>query len=161
VSTTRVNRHIRASRADVYRALLDPAAVQQWMVPEHMTSHVHEFDARADGRFRISLRYDAPTDAGKSDAGKSDPQTDTFHGRFLELNPNTRVVQEVEFESDDPQMQGLMTVTYALADAREGGTDLAGVHEHLPPGVSLADNELGWRMSLDKLAALVERDHSP
>jgi hypothetical protein len=26
----------------------------------------------------------------------------------------------------------------------------------LPPGVSLAGNELGWRMALRKLAALVE-----
>jgi hypothetical protein len=28
--------------------------------------------------------------------------------------------------------------------------------EHLPPGVSPADNELGWSMSIDKLAKLVE-----
>jgi hypothetical protein len=30
------------------------------------------------------------------------------------------------------------------------------VHDDLPPGVLPADNELGWRMALDKLAALVE-----
>jgi len=30
------------------------------------------------------------------------------------------------------------------------------VHEALPPGVSKADNEEGWRMALGKLAALVE-----
>ncbi|HEX8008771.1 MAG TPA: hypothetical protein VF482_20365 [Trebonia sp.] len=30
------------------------------------------------------------------------------------------------------------------------------VYENLPPGVSPADNELGWSMSLDKLASLVE-----
>ena len=45
----------------------------------------------------------------------------------------------------------------ALADAAEdGGTDLVAVHEGLPPGVSADDNETGWRMSLAKLAALVE-----
>jgi NADPH:quinone reductase-like Zn-dependent oxidoreductase len=33
------------------------------------------------------------------------------------------------------------------------------VFENLPPGVSPADNELGWRMSIDKLAELVEDDH--
>ena len=36
------------------------------------------------------------------------------------------------------------------------GTDVLGVHENLPPGVGLADNETGWRMALDKLAAFVE-----
>jgi hypothetical protein len=30
------------------------------------------------------------------------------------------------------------------------------VHDGLPRGVSTADNEIGWRMSLAKLAALVE-----
>jgi len=38
------------------------------------------------------------------------------------------------------------------------GTDLLAVHDGLPPGLSPADNEAGWRMSLDKLAALVEAD---
>jgi hypothetical protein len=64
-------------------------------------------------------------------------------------------VQAIEFETDDPRMQGEMTVTYALADAPDG-TVLVGRHENLPSGVSAADNELGWSMSLGKLAALVE-----
>jgi uncharacterized protein YndB with AHSA1/START domain len=145
-----VSRRIRAPRADVYRALLDPDAVQRWMVPEGMTSEVHAFDARDGGEFRISLTYDAPTTAGKS----SD-QTDSFHGHFVRLVPDTEVVQAVEFESDDPTVQGEMTITYLLADA-DDGTELTGVHENLPPGVSAADNELGWTMSLDKLARLVE-----
>jgi len=48
-----------------------------------------------------------------------------------------------------------MTSTITLADA-DGGTDLHAVHEGVPPGVSPADNETGWRMALAKLAALVE-----
>lgn len=134
----------------MYRALLDPDAVQRWMVPEGMTSEVHAFDARDGGEFRISLTYDTPTTAGKS----SD-QTDSFHGHFVRLVPDTEVVQAVEFETDDPTVQGEMTITYLLADA-DDGTELTGVHENLPPGVSAADNELGWTMSLDKLARLVE-----
>ena len=48
-------------------------------------------------------------------------------------------------------------VYQALTDAPGGaGTDVFAVHEGLPRGVSTADNELGWRMSLGKLAALVE-----
>src|SRR5918994_885870 len=141
VSTTRLTRHIRAPRARVYRALLDPDSVQRWMVPDQMTSQVHSFDAREGGTFRISLTYDLPTTAGKTT-----PQTDSFHGRFVRLVPDTEVVQTVEFETDDPTMQGEMTITYTLA-AVDGGTQLTGLHENLPPGVSPADNELGWRMS--------------
>lgn len=59
------------------------------------------------------------------------------------------------FETDDPAMQGEMTATYTLAEV-DGGTELLAAHEKVPAGVSLADNETGWRMSLGKLAALVE-----
>jgi uncharacterized protein YndB with AHSA1/START domain len=76
VRSTSVTKTISAPRAVVYRALLDPDAVRQWMVPDIMTSHVHAFDAREGGEFRISLTYDAPTTAGKTTA-----QTDTYHGR--------------------------------------------------------------------------------
>lgn len=147
-----MTRHIRAPRARVYRALLDPDSVQRWMVPDQITSHIDSFEAREGGTFRISLTYDMPTTAGKTD-----PQTDSFHGRFVKLVPDAEVVQAVEFETTDPAMQGEMTITYSLADAGDG-TDLVGLHENLPPGVSPSDNELGWSMSIDKLADLVEHD---
>jgi uncharacterized protein YndB with AHSA1/START domain len=134
----------------VYRALIDARAVATWMVPSGMTSHVHTFDAREGGAFRISLTYDAPTEKGKTTA-----HTDTFHGRFVKLVANELVVEVIEFETTDPALRGEMTITYALTDSG-GGTDVLGVHDGLPPGVSTADNEIGWRMSLAKLAALVE-----
>jgi uncharacterized protein YndB with AHSA1/START domain len=46
VTATRVNRHINAPRAKVYRALLDARAVAKWMVPDGMTSQVHDFNPR-------------------------------------------------------------------------------------------------------------------
>ena len=153
MTSTRISQHIRATRAAIYRALVDPRAVQVWMVPHGMSSLVHAFDPREGGVFRVSLTYDAPTDAGKTTA-----QTDTYHGRFIELVPDERVVEVVEFETADPALRGEMTITIALADAEGGGTALEAVHDGLPAGVSPADNELGWRMSLAKLAALVEAD---
>jgi uncharacterized protein YndB with AHSA1/START domain len=154
MSSTRLTCHIRAPRALVYRALLDPHAVATWMVPDGMTSHVHAFDAREGGAFRISLSYDTPTGAGKTTA-----HTDTFHGRFLKLVPDEQVVEVVEFETDTPALRGEMTITFALLD-REGATELVAVHEQLPPGLSPDDNEIGWRMSLGKLAALAESQAS-
>jgi uncharacterized protein YndB with AHSA1/START domain len=150
MSSTRISRHVNAPREAVYRALLDARAVSKWKVPTGMTCHVHEFDAREGGSFRISLTYEAPTATGKTT-----PHTDTYHGRFVKLVPNEQVVEVDEFETTDPALQGEMTITITLADA-EGGTDVLGVHQGLPSGASAADNEIGWRMALDKLAALVE-----
>lgn len=150
MSTTRISRQVRAPRARVFRALVSADDVARWMVPTGMTSHVHAFDARVGGTFRVSLTYDAPTGAGKTT-----PHTDSYHGRFVELVPDERVVEVVEFETADPAMQGEMTITFVLADSAHG-TEVRAEHAGLPPGLSLADNETGWRMSLDKLAALVE-----
>lgn len=150
MSSTRVSRHINAPQERVYRALLDAEAVRTWMVPTGMTSQVHAFEPWEGGAIHISLTYEEPTGAGKTTA-----HTDTYHGRFVKLAPNERVVETVEFETDDPAMQGEMTIAMTLADA-EGGTEIVAVHDGLPPGIAAADNEAGWRDSLGKLAALVE-----
>lgn len=115
-----------------------------------MTCVVHEFDVREGGTFRISLTYDAPSGTGKTTA-----HTDTYHGHFARLAPNEQVVEVLEFETTDPELRGEMTMTTTLVDA-DGGTDVLVVHEGIPRGVSVIDNELGTRMSLDNLAALVE-----
>jgi uncharacterized protein YndB with AHSA1/START domain len=150
MSSTRVSRHVNAPRARVYSAFVDANAIATWMVPTGMSSHVHRFEGREDGTFRISLTYDEPTGIGKTSA-----HTDTFHGRFVKLVPNERVVEVVEFETADPALRGEMTITITLADA-DGGTEVLAVHDGLPPGLSTADNEAGWRSSLAKLAALLE-----
>jgi uncharacterized protein YndB with AHSA1/START domain len=151
MTATRISRRVNAPRPRVYRALIDPRSVATWMVPTGMTSRVHTFDPREGGTFRISLTYDAPTGAGKTTA-----HTDTHHGRFIELVPDEKVVEGVEFETADPALQGEMMITIALADAEGGGTQIYAVHDRLPPGLSPADNEAGWRSSLAKLAAFVE-----
>jgi uncharacterized protein YndB with AHSA1/START domain len=150
MASTRIQRHLNASRAVVYRALTDARLVAIWKVPDGMTSQVHAFDAREGGAFRVSLTYDSMSGTGKTTA-----HTDTYDGQFVKLVPGEHVVEKMEFETADPAMQGEMTVSYTLAEAA-GGTELLAVHENLPPGVSPADNRTGWRMALDKLAALVE-----
>lgn len=150
MSSTRISQHINAPRASVYRALLDPRAVAIWKVPTGMTCHVHAFEAREGGSFRISLTYEEPGATGKTTA-----RTDTYHGHFAKLVPNEQVVEVDEFETEAPELQGEMTITITLVDA-DGGTDLLAVHDGLPPGVLPADNETGWRMSLAKLAAFLE-----
>jgi uncharacterized protein YndB with AHSA1/START domain len=152
MNSTRVSLHINAPRAIVYRALLDPRAIAKWKVPDGMSCHVHAFDAREGGSFRISLTYDAPTGRGKTTA-----HTDTYKGHFVKLLPNEQIVEVDEFETEDPALRGEMTITITLTDD-DGGTNLLAVHDGLPSGLSPADNETGWQMALAKLAALVETD---
>jgi uncharacterized protein YndB with AHSA1/START domain len=141
---------VRAPRQAVYRALLDVDAIATWRVPDGMSSHVHEFDPREGGSFRISLTYDSP-----GHAGKSAPHTDTYHGRFLRLVPDEQVIEEFEFETDDPDLRSTMTMTTTLTDASDG-TDVLVSHEGVPDRVPAADNETGTRMALANLARLVE-----
>ncbi|WP_297613843.1 SRPBCC family protein [Nocardia sp.] len=151
MNSTRVEWFVSAPRPNVFRALLDARSVRTWMVPDGMTSRIHEFDPRVGGRFRISLTYDVPTAAGKTSA-----RTDTFHGTFVRLVSDAEVVQNVEFETDNPSLSGEMTITYSLF-AVPGGTRVIARHDNLPPGLAPDDNELGFRMSLAKLATLAEQ----
>ncbi|MBT2365938.1 SRPBCC domain-containing protein [Streptomyces sp. ISL-10] len=148
--TTRISRHVRAPRSAVYRALLDATAIARWRVPAGMSSHVHEFDAREGGSFRISLTYEAPDAVGKSGACR-----DTYHGRFVRLVEDEQVVEVFAFETADPALGGEMTMTTTLTEA-DGGTEVLVVHEGIPDSVPAADNETGTRMALDNLARLVE-----
>jgi uncharacterized protein YndB with AHSA1/START domain len=146
----RMSKVIRAPRERVYDALLDPEAVARWRVPAGMRSEVHEFNPVEGGAIRVSLTYEAPDRAGKTHG-----RTDAYRGRFVRLVPNELVVEADEFETDDPALRGEMLIAISLADA-SGGTELVAVHDGLPEGVSPADNEVGWREALARLASLVE-----
>ncbi len=55
MNSTCVRQHVNAPRARVYAALIDADAIAKWRVPDGMSSHVHAFEGREGGRFRISL----------------------------------------------------------------------------------------------------------
>ena len=115
-----------------------------------MTCHVHEFDPEEGGRVRVLLTYDGPAGVGKTTS-----PADTYHGRFVKLLPNHKIVEMDEFETTDPALRGEMIITITLTEVG-GGTDLIAAHEGLPRGLSAENNETGWRMALAKLARLVE-----
>ena len=152
MSTTRVGTVLRAPRPAVYRALTDPALIARWRFPDGMTSVV---ETRDDGAFRVTLTYEAPDGRGKTTA-----RSDSYLARFTRLVPDEHVVEVDRFETDDPALAGEMTISVELVDA-DGGTELRAVHEGVPDAVSPEDNELGWRMALGRLAALLEEPAAP
>jgi uncharacterized protein YndB with AHSA1/START domain len=151
-SSTEVSRIIRAPRSRVYRAFLDPESVAAWLAPDQMQGHVHIFEPHEGGRFRISLQYQNLED---SQPGKTDADTDTYHGQFIKLVPDEMIVEVIEFESQEPDLQGEMTMTVRLANFSDG-TNVSLLFENIPAGIRLEDHEAGSQQSLRKLAALVE-----
>jgi uncharacterized protein YndB with AHSA1/START domain len=141
---------VRAPRSAVYAALLDAAAVETWQVPDDMVARVEEWEPTEGGRLRVSLTY-----RGEERAGKTEAATDTYFGHFIRLVADEEVVEELEFETADPDLAGLMTMTFTLREV-DGGTEVELHHEGLPDAVPPEDNATGTRMALTKLAAYVE-----
>jgi uncharacterized protein YndB with AHSA1/START domain len=117
-----------------------------------MTAQVHVFDAREGGAFRMSLTY---KDSEPSPGGKTSEGSDTFRGRFAELVPDEKIVEVIEFESQDPGFAGEMRMTTTLTDANQG-TAVTVLCEGLPAGVAPEDNQAGTEQALRKLAALFD-----
>ena len=143
---------LEAQPYTVYRAFIEPELVEQWLAPGEMIARVHEFEAREGGAIHITLHYPA----GSGEAGKSGDGSDGYRARFVELEPYTRIVQAIEFESDDADYSGEMRMTVDLVEARPG-TRLTIDFDNIPPGIALEDNRRGTEMSLEKLANLVDR----
>jgi uncharacterized protein YndB with AHSA1/START domain len=145
--TTRNSRLITAPPEAVYAAFLDPEALAEWLPPGSMTGKVHAFDGRVGGDYVMSLFYPETEEA----RGKTAAREDRVHVRFLSLDPPHRIVEAVTFETDQPSLQGEMTLT-ATFEAAPGGTEVVLLFENLPAGLRPEDNEEGGRLSLEQLA---------
>lgn len=143
---------ITAPRERVYAALVDPNALAAWLPPAGMTGQFEHFDARSGGSFRMMLTY---ADASNA-PGKATAESDVVDARFVEFVPGVRVVQAVDFPSDDPAYAGTMTMTWEVTEV-DGGTRVTIRAEDVPAGISAADHATGLASSLANLAAYVQR----
>ncbi|HEX7168478.1 MAG TPA: AAC(3) family N-acetyltransferase [Acidimicrobiales bacterium] len=150
--TDRSCRVIAAPLELVYAALVDPDQLLAWLPPDGMTGHFERFDARPQGSYRLVLRYDDPS-AGQ---GKATPDSDVVEARFVEIVPDTRVVQAVDFVSDGPAFAGTMTIRWDVARV-EQGTRVDVTATDVPEGISAEDHAAGLASSLANLAAFLER----
>lgn len=144
------SRIIKAAADVIYRALVEPAAMASWRPPQGMRGKVLAFDAREGGTFRMALIYE-----GDGGHGKTTDNADVFEGRFAELVPGKRVVELVEFESDDPAFAGTMRIVTTLEPVH-AGTRVTVSCENVPLGISEDDHQKGIASSLENLAAFVE-----
>jgi uncharacterized protein YndB with AHSA1/START domain len=149
--TDTASRLVAARAADVYAALVDPEALAAWLPPDGMTARFERFDPRPGGSYRLVLSY---ADASRAQ-GKSTADSDIVEARYIEIVPDVRVIQAVDFVSDDPAFAGTMTMTWEVT-AVDGGTRVDIIADNVPDGISAEDHATGLASSLAKLAEHVE-----
>jgi len=142
-NTVHLHRVLRASPEKVYRAFLDPDAMNKWLPPHGFTGKVHHLDAKVDGTYKMSF-----TNFG---SGKSH----SFGGTYLELKPHERIRYTNKF--DAPGLPGEMQTTIILKQVF-CGTDLNVTQEGIPAAIPAEACYLGWQESLLLLAKLVEAE---
>jgi uncharacterized protein YndB with AHSA1/START domain len=149
--TDAASRVIAAFPEQVYAALVDPDALTAWLPPDGMSGRFERFDARPGGSYRLILTYDDTSTA----PGKATADADIVEARFVELVPGERVVQAVDFVSDDPAFAGTMRMTWEVTRV-ESGTRVEIRADDVPAGISAEDHAAGLASSLRNLAAYMK-----
>lgn len=150
--TDTASRVIPASREEIFAALTNADALTAWLPPEGMTGRFDHFEPRPGGTYRLILTY-ADASIGR---GKTSAKTDIVEARFVDIVPGVRVVQAVDFVSEDPAYAGTMTMTWELTPVGDA-TCVEVRADHVPAGISAEDHSVGLRSSLAHLARYLER----
>jgi len=140
-NTVKLHRVLKAKPARVYRAFLDPDAMNKWLPPHGFTGKVHQMDAKVGGSYKMSFTNFS---TGKSHA---------FGGKFVEMKENELLKYTDRF--DDPKLPGEMVTTVKLREVF-CGTEINITQEGIPAMIPAEACYLGWQESLQLLAQLVE-----
>jgi len=144
---------VAASPGSVFAALVDEEARTAWLPPAGMTGRFTWFDARPGGGYRMTLAYD-----DESTQGKSGGNTDVVEVRFVEIVEPSRLVEQADFVSGDPDLAGTMTMTWSLEPV-DDGTLVTITATDVPDGVSSEEHVAAFASTLDNLGAYVARGH--
>jgi uncharacterized protein YndB with AHSA1/START domain len=142
---------IHVERDAVFTALTSRDALLNWLPPQGMRGRFERFDMRSGGSYRLVLTYDDAENA----PGKSSADSDVSDVRISQIDPGERVVQEVDFETDDPAFQGTMLMEWRLRSVAEG-TIVEVVAMNVPEGIRARDHAQGITSSLTNLSAYLE-----
>ncbi len=138
-STTLVlRRTFTASRQRVFRAWIEPEALEHWLRPRGMSMTVRNLEARVGGSFRFNLENGG-----------------SIFGTYLQIVPPEKLV----FTWSGEAIQGRETVV--TLDFLDQGqvTEVVLTHEHLDTPERRARAEGGWPSLLDALADVLSSHH--
>lgn len=148
----RATRDILAPPRAIYRALVDAEAMSGWRAPAGATGRVERFDPRIGGGYRMSFVCSVDVQA----QGETSAREHLVEGRFIDLLPDSRVVEEICFESDDPRCAGTMKLTTTIEKSNGGGSKVTLLAENVPPGIDKSDHVNAMAATLRRLANLLE-----
>lgn len=143
--TDEASRVISAPPVALFAALVDADARADWLPPAGMTGTVEWFDARPGGGYRMVLTYDDTSLHGKSGANRDEVEV-----RFVEIAEPHRVVEAVDFVSDDPNLTGTMTMTWTVANHPDGSIVTITARD-VPSGISPEDHAVAFASTLANL----------
>jgi uncharacterized protein YndB with AHSA1/START domain len=136
-----LHRVLKTNPEKVYRAFTEAGAFSAWIPPYGYTCEVHQMEARAGGRYKMSF------------TNFSTGNSHSFGGKYLEMDPSTFLKYSDKF--DDPNLPGEMITSVWLKKVSVG-TELKITQEGIPPAIPVEACYLGWEESLEKLKKLVE-----
>jgi uncharacterized protein YndB with AHSA1/START domain len=146
------SRLIAATPEKVFAALVDANALSCWLPPSGMNGRFEHFDARPGGSYRLILTYSDRSYVG----GKATANSDIVEALFVDIVPNARVVQAIDFVSDDPAFAGTMTMTWDVVPVGDSArVEIRATN--VPTGISAEDHAVGLNSSLANLAEYTER----
>lgn len=140
-NSIQLHRVLTAPPDRVYRAFIDPDAMEKWLPPNGFTGKVHQMDARVGGGYKMSF------------TNFTTKSSHSFGGKYTEMKPGELLKYTDKF--DDPNMPGEMQVTITFKKVF-CGTELKVTQEGIPAAIPTEMCYLGWQQSLNLLAQLVE-----
>ncbi|MFT5180823.1 MAG: hypothetical protein ACI8S3_000699 [Alphaproteobacteria bacterium] len=139
--TLTMTRRFGAPRERVYAAWADGAQVARWFGPESVTCTVHEWDARIDGQYSLTMNH-------------ADGEKTELSGTFREVSPPKRLVYTWTWGGDGA-MAGRKTLL--RLDFEESGdeTVLHLSHTLLLDEDLAQKHSMGWSSSFNSLDAFL------
>ena len=135
--TLRLERLIPVAPEELFALWTEPAQLVKWWAPEGCTCVVHDFDARPDGHWRISMRGPDGTQEAAS-------------GIFRIVERPRRLVFTWTWE-DAVGRRGHETEVTASFQPTPGGTRFALVHKHFESRPVRDRHHVGWSSAAQRL----------
>lgn len=131
-----MNRSFKHPKKDVYDAWTNRESLISWFAPaKEFTTIIHEQELKVGGKYKIEMR-------------EPDGSAHVIHGEYVALNPFDQIVFTWEWESDEQEVNSLVTIDLKEKD---GSTEMVLLHEKLESQNSVDLHLEGWTGCLTQL----------
>lgn len=131
-----MKRTFKHPKEDVYDAWTNRESLISWFAPaKEFTTIIHQQELKVGGQYKIEMR-------------EPDGTAHVIHGEYVALNPYDQIAFTWEWESDEQEVNSLVTIDLI---EREGLTDMVLLHEKLESQNSVDLHSEGWMGCLSQL----------